>query len=120
MDTLVTVEDKQLFAAMMENMGEKCMQSVITTKTEVGENGDWRLQYDSDPTSRDAARVFDYCNIKASSLGSQTACWPGVSILVSCDSSVLLQSDAVCFLTFGPSILHLSNKRQQPTFSTVF
>ena len=36
-ETIVTTEDKQPFALVMEQIGEKCVQSVIATTTEIGD-----------------------------------------------------------------------------------
>jgi carbamoyl-phosphate synthase/aspartate carbamoyltransferase len=40
-ETIDTMEGRQLFAAVMEQIGEKCVQSMTPTTTEVG---DWNIQ----------------------------------------------------------------------------
>jgi hypothetical protein len=53
-ETVVTMEGRQLFAAVMEQIGEKCVQSMTPTTTEVG---DWNIQL---RTQSHLARVLHY------------------------------------------------------------
>jgi len=53
-ETIVTMEGRQLFAAVMEQIGKKCVQSMTATTTEVG---DWNLQLH---TQSLLARVLHY------------------------------------------------------------
>ena len=55
-ETILTIEDRQLFAVVMGQIGKKHMQSVTATTTEVG---DWYIQYTLNPTS------CEHCIIEA-------------------------------------------------------
>jgi carbamoylphosphate synthase large subunit len=57
-ETIITMEDKQLFAVVMEQIGEKCVQSVTATTTEVG---DCNIQYVVNPTSASTALSRHVC-----------------------------------------------------------
>jgi hypothetical protein len=48
------MEDKQLFVVVMEQIGEKCVQSVTATTTTT-EVGDWNVQCVLNPTSASTA-----------------------------------------------------------------